>query len=313
MRHIRRLWLGVAALCVGCETMFLDTRVIEMTSANRRRSSAGDHCVRAFTLIELLVVIAIIAILAALLLPALSRAKSQALSAACLSNLKQLEVCAHLYGADNTDHLPPNNFIYDFGLPLVLAPGPTWCSNVAPIDANPASIQQGLIFPYSASVGIYRCPADRTTIQTQGGVLLGQQRIRSYDLSLSINGSPPPRLPMTPQAFCFIKFSTITTPEPCKLFTFLDVHEDSISDTLFYIAPPGLGGYETMWHDVPAGRHGQGCNFAFADGHVEHWRWRVPKTATEPRQATKLLQPGELADFDRVEAGIKQTFSYPLP
>src|SRR2546430_4285907 len=80
---------------------------------NLRSSSGKDGVQRfAFTLIELLVVIAIIAILAALLLPALSKAKAQALNVACLNNLKQLQVCCHLYALDNNDRLPPNNFVY---------------------------------------------------------------------------------------------------------------------------------------------------------------------------------------------------------
>jgi len=61
-----------------------------------------------FTLLELLVVIAIIAILAALLLPVLTKAKSRAQTLVCLSNLKQLELCCHLYSADFDDYLVPN-------------------------------------------------------------------------------------------------------------------------------------------------------------------------------------------------------------
>src|ERR1039458_7461466 len=91
---------------------------------------------RGFTLIELLVVIAIIALLAALLLPALSRAKSRAWTIACLNNLKQLEICWQSYALDNSDLVVPNNSV-DAGTDGSIATGASWCL------ADPTEIGRG--------------------------------------------------------------------------------------------------------------------------------------------------------------------------
>jgi prepilin-type N-terminal cleavage/methylation domain-containing protein/prepilin-type processing-associated H-X9-DG protein len=260
----------------------------------------------AFTLIELLVVIAIIALLAALLQPALSLARAKSREVVCLNNLKQLQICAKLYSLDNDDFLLPNRYVY---LLDTQAPAPgfnekmTWCPGLAPYDTTTDNIKHGLLFRYNTSTEIYRCPSDLSRVRTPEGQILSLRRTRSYNLSESINGLP--YVDKTLYIPSFTKESEIDDPPPAELLFFVDVHEDSIMDSHFGIPPIGWDSADEppRWWDLPTGRHSQGGNFSFADGHVEHWRWDTPKIFTEFGQLVR--QDGEISDFRRVQRDVK--------
>lgn len=262
---------------------------------------------RGFTLIELLVVIAIIAILASLLLPSLSKAKMRGVGISCMNNLKQLQTCWHLYAVDHQDILPPNNSIADLSSGESLAAGFSWCTNNARHDVGPEGIQNALLFPYNQSVAIYHCPADQSKVETRDGQKLSQTRWRSYNMSQSINGAPEFDETLSSYIPSFKKFSTITRPSPTHLITFLDTHEDAIFDALFGLPPRQFFGDARQWWDIPANRHGQSCNFVFADGHAERWKWRVPKQV-RVRLAAQDVPASELPDYRRVQQGFRQSW-----
>ncbi len=254
---------------------------------------------RAFTLIELLVVIAIIAILASMLLPALSRAKSKGQQIACLSNYRQLQFCWHMYCDDNQENLPANeaiNITYDRA---ALSVGlNSWLQGNAWIDTSVTNIQRGMLFKYNQSVGIYKCPADHSTVRDEGRV----PRTRSVSMCMYMNVRPDP----TDGDFrkCWHKTSQIRRPGPTKALVFIDEHEKSIQQSAFGINAPDrwwlFGTPEWTWISFPATRHNSGCNFSFADGHAETWRWREPNTMQISAQKGWLvLQKGASPNQDR--------------
>ncbi len=232
---------------------------------------------RGFTLIELLVVIAIIAILAALLLPALTRAKSKAHQIACLNNNRQLQFCWQMYCDENQDTMPANEALLPSGARASLTTGASsWLLGNAWTDTSLTNIQQGALFRYNQSVNIYKCPADTSTVLDQGNI----PRTRSVSMSMYMNVRPDPA--DSDSRKCWHKLAQIQNPGPSRALVFIDEHEKSIQQSAFGINAPNqwwlFGTSQWTWISFPATRHNKGCTFTFADGHAETWRWLEPNT-----------------------------------
>jgi prepilin-type N-terminal cleavage/methylation domain-containing protein/prepilin-type processing-associated H-X9-DG protein len=244
-----------------------------------------------FTLIELLVVIAIIAILAAMLLPALSHAKVKAQGIQCMSNLKQLQIAWHLYSVDNNDKLATSGYISPVEKTawvdgwLDFNPGTTDNTNTAALmDPNRSK------FASYVSVGVYRCPADRSMV-----VIRGQSYPRVRSMSMSQAFGPGDWL--DPAGFqvnatskkyrVYYKAAHIVNPGPSMVYVLLDEHPDSINAGGFanmMVENPG----SAKIIDFPASYHNGAGGISFADGHAEIKKWIDPRTRPPARYNNQL-------------------------
>ena len=244
----------------------------------------------AFTLVELLVVIAIIAILAALILPALNRAKAKAVGIACMNNMRQLTLAWLQYAYDNSDRIA-----YASGVQGSPVDPFVWVTGL--IDSNPANpsnwdpsvdLMKSPLWLYcGTSTAIWKCPADRSTIVPAFGPLQGQTvpRVRSMSISIwqggwggALNAYPGV---MTPPWRLYLKLTDMFAPGPTSTLLFWDERSDAINWGNYYVDMTGFpdqpNTVQFNW-DWPGSYHNGAAGLSFGDGHSEIHRWLDSRT-----------------------------------
>lgn len=226
-----------------------------------------------FTLIELLVVIAIIGILAAMLMPALSRAKQKAKGTQCLNNVKQMQTAWHVYASDYNDAIAPATGTDHPGT------NQAWCAgNMMQGDqGNVDLIKNSLLYSYIGNVAIYKDPGDKSS------------NVRSYSENCAMNNL----MPETFQTPVIVFKKTTSVPMPTQFFTFIDENSDLI-DNAHFLVGFDKNYQDATFQDEPAAYHIMSGNLGYADGHVAGKKWSASTVDDNDPDGIWLMQHGSL-------------------
>jgi prepilin-type N-terminal cleavage/methylation domain-containing protein/prepilin-type processing-associated H-X9-DG protein len=272
-------------------------------------ATGGRRSADGFTLIELLVVIAIISVLAALLLPAMNKAKRKGYEAACINNVRQLTAAWMMYTADHAGRMVRNT---SAATPYWQGDGISWMDGNAYADPDDSGVRRGLLSPYFQDPAIVRCQADNSRMRAFGRTF---NRSRSYSLSLYMNYVDE----NSANSSRFWHKETDIS-RPLEAFVFFDEHANSINDGVYAFSASmksraAFGRRPNLVVDVPTMRHGSGATASYADGHVEVVRFQsdaLKQTAAnegDMDQADELHFvdiPLESPDWKKIAAGGKQ-------